>query len=65
MADWGLLAFPGYPELSAIVSSVALTFFAYMGFSVITFSAGDLKDPAPGCRERCTARSPDPGPCTC
>ena len=47
-ADWGLLAFSGYPSLSVIVSSVALTFFAYMGFSVITFSAGDLENPAHG-----------------
>ena len=31
---------------SDIVSSVALTFFAYLGFSVITFTAGDLRDPA-------------------
>jgi amino acid transporter len=27
---------------------VALTFFAFLGFSVITFAAGDLKDPAHG-----------------
>jgi amino acid transporter len=47
-ADWSLLAFSGYPALSDIVSSVALTFFAYMGFSVITFSAGDLENPARG-----------------
>jgi amino acid transporter len=47
-ADWGLLAFSGYPPLSDIVASVALTFFAFMGFSVITFSAGDLADPARG-----------------
>jgi len=29
-----------------IVASVALTFFAYLGFSVITFAAGDMRDPA-------------------
>jgi len=46
--DWGLLAFDGYPAVSDIVSSVALTFFAYLGFSVITFAAGDLADPARG-----------------
>jgi amino acid transporter len=46
--DWGLLAFGGYPPLSDIVASVALTFFAFLGFSVITFAAGDLKDPAHG-----------------
>ena len=28
-----------------IVSSVALTFFAFLGFGVITFTAGDLADP--------------------
>ena len=31
---------------SDIVASVALTFFAYLGFSVITFAVGDLRDPA-------------------
>jgi amino acid transporter len=46
--DWDLLAFDGYPATSDIVSSVALTFFAYLGFSVITFAAGDLADPARG-----------------
>ena len=44
--DVDLLAFSGYPPVSDIVSSVALTFFAYLGFSVITFSVGDLRDPA-------------------
>jgi amino acid transporter len=43
--DWDLLAFSTYPSASDIVSSVALTFFAYLGFSVITFAAGDLRDP--------------------
>ena len=44
--DFDLLAFSGYPGFSDILSSVALTFFAYLGFSVITFAAGDLRDPA-------------------
>jgi len=44
--DLDLLAFSGYPPLSDIIASVALTFFAYLGFSVITFAAGDLRDPA-------------------
>ena len=44
--DLDLLAFSGYPPFSDIVASVALTFFAYLGFSVITFAAGDLRDPA-------------------
>ena len=44
--DFDLLAFDGYPSISKIVASIALTFFAYMGFNVITFAAGDLRDPA-------------------
>jgi amino acid transporter len=44
--DLDLLAFGGYPAFSKIVASVALTFFAYLGFNVITFAAGDLRDPA-------------------
>ena len=44
--DTDLLAFDGYPPFSDIVASVALTFFAYLGFSVITFAVGDLRDPA-------------------
>ncbi len=43
--DWSKLAFSGYPSYSKIIASVALTFFAYLGFNVITFTAGDLKDP--------------------
>ena len=54
--DFDLLAFSGYPSLSDIISSVALTFFAYLGFSVITFSVGDLRDPPASCRRRCTSR---------
>lgn len=44
--DLDLLAFGGYPSFSKILASVALTFFAYLGFNVITFAAGDLRDPA-------------------
>jgi amino acid transporter len=40
------LAFSGYPSFSKILASVALTFFAYLGFNVITFAAGDMRDPA-------------------
>ena len=43
--DPSLLAPSGYPSWSKIIASVALTFFAYLGFSVITFTAGDLRDP--------------------
>jgi amino acid transporter len=45
-AEPHLLAFSGYPPLKDIVSSVALTFFAFLGFGVITFTAKDLADPA-------------------
>ena len=44
--DPELLAFSGYPPLRDIVSSVALTFFAFLGFGVITFTAKDLADPS-------------------
>ena len=40
-----LLAFSGYPSVTKIVASVALTFFAYLGFNVITFTGGDIRDP--------------------
>ena len=40
--DLDLLAFSGYPSFRDIVASVALTFFAYLGFGVITFTAKDL-----------------------
>jgi amino acid transporter len=44
--DFDLLAFSDYPPVSDIIASVALTFFAYLGFSVITFAVGDLREPA-------------------
>ena len=44
--DPDLLAFSGYPSFSKIIASVALTFFAYLGFNVITFTGGDLRNPA-------------------
>lgn len=40
-----LLAPSGYPGVREIVSSIALTFFAFLGFGVITFTAKDLPDP--------------------
>jgi amino acid transporter len=43
--DPDLLAFSGYPPLRDIVASVALTFFAFLGFGVVTFTAKDLTDP--------------------
>ena len=41
-----LLAPSTYPRNGAIMSSVALTFFAYLGFTVISFTGGDLPNPA-------------------
>jgi amino acid transporter len=41
-----LLAFSGYPSVRDIISSVALTFFAFLGFGIITFTAKDLARPA-------------------
>jgi amino acid transporter len=44
-ADFALLAPSAYPPLGDIVGSVALTFFAFLGFGVITFTAAQLVDP--------------------
>ena len=44
--DPSLLAPSGYPPLRDIISSVALTFFAFLGFGIITFTAKDLADPS-------------------
>ena len=41
-----LLAPSGYPGVREIVASIALTFFAFLGFGTITFTAKDLPDPA-------------------
>lgn len=41
-----LLAPSGYPPVRDIVSSVALTFFAFLGFGIITFTAKDLANPS-------------------
>jgi amino acid transporter len=41
-----LLAPSGYPPLRDIVSGVALTFFAFLGFVIITFTAKDLAKPS-------------------
>ncbi|MEV5720729.1 APC family permease [Amycolatopsis mediterranei] len=45
-ADPSLLAPSGYPPPGDIIASVALTFFAFLGFGIITFTAKDLRDPA-------------------
>ena len=44
--DTSLLAPASYPPMSYILASVALTFFAYLGFGVISFSGGDIENPA-------------------
>jgi amino acid transporter len=43
--DPSKLAPSTYPGPQDIVSSVALTFFAFLGFGVVTFTAKDLADP--------------------
>jgi amino acid transporter len=43
--DPQLLAPSGYPSARSIISSVALTFFAYLGFAVISFAGGDITRP--------------------
>lgn len=40
-----LLAPSKYPSFADIISSVALTFFAFLGFGVITFTAAEMKEP--------------------
>lgn len=43
--DLSLLAPSTYPDVDAIVASVALTFFAFLGFAVISFTGDDLGEP--------------------
>jgi amino acid transporter len=43
--DTALLSFDDYPSASKILASVALTFFAFLGFNVLTFTAGDMENP--------------------
>jgi amino acid transporter len=43
--DTSLLAPYTYPGFKDIFSSVALTFFAFLGFGIVTFTAKDLRDP--------------------
>ena len=45
-ANFALLAPSTYPSVRHIISSVALTFFAFLGFGVVTFTARDLPDPS-------------------
>jgi amino acid transporter len=43
--DRTMLAQANYPPVSYILASVALTFFAYLGFGVISFVGGDIENP--------------------
>jgi amino acid transporter len=43
--DVSQLAPSSYPSMTSILASVALTFFAYLGFGVISFSGGDIDNP--------------------
>ncbi len=44
--DRGLLAPSDYPPFADIVAAIALTFFAFLGFGIVTFTAKDLEDPS-------------------
>jgi amino acid transporter len=44
--DASMLSPATYLPVSYILASVALTFFAYLGFGVIAFTGGDIQDPA-------------------
>jgi amino acid transporter len=44
-ADFSLLSPDDYPGASSVISSVAITFFAFLGFAVVAFAAPDLKNP--------------------
>ncbi|HSL65664.1 MAG TPA: APC family permease [Gaiellaceae bacterium] len=43
--DFDMLAFSTYPGFADIIASIALTFFAFLGFGVMTFTVGNLVDP--------------------
>src|SRR4029079_1625871 len=43
--DWAMLSFGGYPSFSKIIASIALTFFAFLGFGVMTFTVSSLREP--------------------
>jgi amino acid transporter len=43
--NWHLIAFSTYPSFSKIIASIALTFFAFLGFGVMTFTVDKLRDP--------------------
>jgi amino acid transporter len=43
--NFDLIAFSTYPSFSKIIASIALTFFAFLGFGVMTFTVASLRDP--------------------
>ena len=43
--NWDFLAFGTYPSFGDVVASIALTFFAFLGFGVMTFTVGNLASP--------------------
>jgi amino acid transporter len=43
--DTDLLRRSEYPDTRYIISSIGLTFFAYLGFAVISFTAADVENP--------------------
>ena len=43
--DLDLLAFSSYLPFADIIASIALTFFAFLGFGVMTFAVGSLRNP--------------------
>jgi amino acid transporter len=45
-ADPSMLSPADYPPTRQILASVALTFFAYLGFGVLAFTGGDLENPS-------------------
>ena len=48
---------PAIRRCQDIFSSVALTFFAFLGFGIVTFTAKDLRDPRAAAHRRCTSPS--------
>ena len=43
--NFDLIAFSTYPSFSKIIASIALTFFAFLGFGVMTFTVDKLRNP--------------------
>ena len=55
-ADYSMLSPDGYPGAADIVSSVAITFFAFLGFSVVAFIGPDMEDPDKNLPALCICR---------